>query len=87
MNEYRFDQWASRRVERYNNEPNWQRALGNFGFGFIFIGALANLAVFMFAITTVFGSDVLYHPWPTYLVLNAFAGVYWVVRGRRRPGT
>ena len=86
MDRVAFDRWVKRGVERYNNEPRWKRAIGNFGFGFIFIGALANLAVFMFVTTTTIGTAVMYQPWwPTYLGISVLTSWYWAARVVTRP--
>ena len=77
-----LDRWAKASIARDQSRPGWQTSIGNFGFGFIFIGALANFAVFMFAITTKIGIAIMYQPWwPTYLGLSVLAGWYWAARG------
>jgi hypothetical protein len=62
----------------------WPRVVGNFGSGFIFIGALMNLALFM--VVLVFGIELqyLYKPWwLTYLLLCCVAGWTWRFHGNR----
>jgi hypothetical protein len=84
MHESRLDAWVERRVLRYRNEPKWQRSLGNFGFGFIFIGALLNLALFMVVLVLGIESQYLYQPWwLTYLLLCCIAGWSWRFHGNR----
>ena len=86
MNVLRFDERVKRSIERYRNEPTWQRAVGNFGFGFVFIGALTNLLLFVIGIAAKVGTHVIYDPWwPTYVAVSSLAGLYWAIRGRRRP--
>ena len=85
MHESRFDAWVGKRVLRYRNEPRWQRSLGNFGFGFIFLGALANLALAVVVMALEIEPQYLYRPWwLTYLLLSAITGWSWQRRGRRR---
>ncbi len=83
-----FDAWVKQRVDRYNNEARWRRNVGNFGFGFIFVGFLLNCAVFLLAVATNNGLLGVYRPWwAGYLVLSCLAGLYWAVRSRRpQPG-
>ena len=84
MEESAIDRWAKRGVARYNSEPRWQRNFANFGFGFIFIGMLLNMAVFMTVLATSAAIDVIYeHWWATYLVFSCLAGLYWAARGRK----
>jgi hypothetical protein len=82
-NEHWLDKRAKASVAREQSRPRWQKLLGNFGFGFIFVGALLNLALFV--LITVLGTDFsyLYKPWwLTYVLLSCIAGWYWRLHGR-----
>jgi hypothetical protein len=81
--EHWLDRWAKTSVAREKARPRWQKVLGNFGFGFIFIGALLNLALFLFFL--VLGAEIplLYKPWwPTYGLVSCIAGWYWRLHGQ-----
>lgn len=85
MHESKIDAWAKRSALRYRSEPPWQRSLGNFGFGFIFLGALANLALAVALMVLQIELQYLYRPWwLTYSLLSAITGWSWQRRGRRR---
>ena len=85
MDESRIDAWARRGVLRYQNEPEWRRSLGNFGFGFIFLGLLANMALAVVLTVLKIEFQYLYRPWwLTYLLLCVITGWGWQRRGRRR---
>jgi hypothetical protein len=62
----------------------WHRLIGNFGFGFIFIGALLNLGLFITIILLSFNLQYVYQPWWfTYLLLSCVAGWGWRLHGKR----
>lgn len=62
----------------------WNRKVGNFGFGFIFLGALLNAALLIFITAFGFESLYLYKPrWFTYLILSCITGWSWRHHGNR----
>jgi hypothetical protein len=65
-------------------QATWRRLIGNFGFGFIFIGALLNLALFIVVMVLSIDLQYLYQPWwPTYLLFCCIAGWSWRLHGNR----
>jgi hypothetical protein len=81
--ESNIDKWAKASIEREERRPRWQKLVGNFGFAFIFIGALLNCALFVILVALEIDSPYLYKPWwLTYIVLCIIAGWRWRLHGR-----
>lgn len=85
--EHGLDKWVKASVAREQGRPRWQKNLGNFGFGFVFLGALLNLALFLFVTATGPGFPYLYEPWwLTYYLVSCITGWYWQRRARSIAG-
>ena len=83
--EHWLDSWAKASVVREEGRPRWQKILGNFGFGFIFLGAVLNLALFLLVTASGAGLSYLYKPWwLTYTLVSYIPGWYWQRRARSR---
>ena len=78
-----FDRWARDGIARQRGYPRWQKLTGNFGFGFIFVGALANMALFSALVALDQGIPTLYCPWwLIYLIVCCITGWCWRLHGR-----
>ena len=82
------DRWVRKRIARQRRKPRWQKLVGNFGFGFVFLGFLANMVLFIAVLVLGIEPGVVYHPWwLTYGLLSGIAGFCWRYHGNyiRRP--
>lgn len=82
-----FDRWVRSGIARQRRKPRWQKLVGNFGFGFVFLGFVANMALFVALLVSRIEPATIYHPWwLTYGLLSCITGWSWRFHGRHiRP--
>lgn len=78
-----FDRFVRASIARRRRKPRWQKLFGNFGFGFVFLGLLANMALLVGLVVLRIEPQVVYHPWwLTYGLLCCVTGWSWRFHGR-----